>query len=133
MRLEYIKLGGDTLNNKKVILAAMDKLDTYAKMNREITESEQKQKNSNENVNKKSNGSKGKGKGHWKGNNDGKSKEPNPCKIHNGQNDWCNCPNNPCSKTFKGNNDSNKGDKAKSDRSRRQISRGKSNHEAHFI
>jgi hypothetical protein len=36
MRLEYVKLGGDTLNDKKAILAAMDKLDTYAKMKREI-------------------------------------------------------------------------------------------------
>jgi hypothetical protein len=43
MRLEYIKLGGDTLNNKMAIITAMDKLDTYAKMNREIAESEQKQ------------------------------------------------------------------------------------------
>jgi hypothetical protein len=25
MRLEYVKLGGDTLNNKKAILATMDK------------------------------------------------------------------------------------------------------------
>jgi hypothetical protein len=40
MRLEHLKLGGDTLNNKKAILAAMDMLDTYAKMNREIAESE---------------------------------------------------------------------------------------------
>ncbi len=39
IRLEYV-LSGDTLNNKKAILAAMDKLDTYAKMNREIAESE---------------------------------------------------------------------------------------------
>jgi hypothetical protein len=45
MRLEYVKLGGDTLNNKKAILAAIDKFDTYAKMNKEIAESEQKQKN----------------------------------------------------------------------------------------
>ncbi len=28
MRLEYVKLSGDTLNDKKAILAAMDKLDT---------------------------------------------------------------------------------------------------------
>jgi hypothetical protein len=63
MRLEYIKLGGDTLNDKMAILAAMDKLDTYAKMKREITELEQKQKNNNENANEKSDGSKGKGKG----------------------------------------------------------------------
>jgi hypothetical protein len=80
MRLELIKLGGDTQNDKKAILAAMDKLDTYAKMNREIAESEQKQKNGNENGNEKSNCSKGKGKGQLKGNNDGKSREPNPCK-----------------------------------------------------
>ncbi len=33
MKLEYIKLGGDTLNDKKAILAAMDKLDTYTKIN----------------------------------------------------------------------------------------------------
>ncbi len=79
MRLEYVKLGGDTLNDKKTILAAWDKLDTYAKMNREIPESEQKQKNSNENANEKSDGSKGKGKGQQKGNNDSKSREPNPC------------------------------------------------------
>ncbi len=31
MRLEYVKLGGDTLNNKKAILATMDKLDTSPK------------------------------------------------------------------------------------------------------
>jgi hypothetical protein len=40
MRLEYVKLGGASLNDKKAILAAMDKLDTYTKMNREIAESE---------------------------------------------------------------------------------------------
>ena len=84
MRLEHLKLGGDTLNNKKAILAAMDKLDTYPKMNREIAELEQKQKNSNENANKKSNDSKGKGKGQQKGNNDSKLREPNPCKTHDG-------------------------------------------------
>ncbi len=72
MRLEYIKLGGDTLNNKKVILAAMCKLDTYANMNREKAELEEKQKNNNENANEKSNGSKGKSKGQQKGNNNGK-------------------------------------------------------------
>ncbi len=47
MRLEYVKVSGDSLNNKKVILAAMDKLDTYAKMNSEFAESEQKQENNN--------------------------------------------------------------------------------------
>jgi hypothetical protein len=31
MRLKYIKLDGVTLNNKKAILAAMDKLDTTEK------------------------------------------------------------------------------------------------------
>jgi hypothetical protein len=51
IRLEYVKLGGDTLKDKMFILAAMDKLDTYAKMNREIAESKQKQKNGNENAN----------------------------------------------------------------------------------
>ena len=40
MRLEYAKVSGDTLHDKKAVLAAMDKLDTYAKMNREIAESE---------------------------------------------------------------------------------------------
>jgi hypothetical protein len=84
MRLEYVKLGGDTLKDKKAIIAAMDKLDTYAKMNREIAELEQKQKNGNENANEKSDGSKSKGKGQQKGNNNGKSREPNPCKIHDG-------------------------------------------------
>jgi hypothetical protein len=43
--IRIYQIGGDTLNDKKVILAAMDKLDTYAKTKREITESEQKQKN----------------------------------------------------------------------------------------
>jgi hypothetical protein len=55
IRLEYIKLGGDTFNNKKAILVANDKLDTYAKMNREIAELDQKQRNNNENTNEKSN------------------------------------------------------------------------------
>ncbi len=102
MRLEYVKLGGDTLNNKKVILAARDELSTYAKMNREIAELEQKQKNNNENASVKSDGSKGNCKGQQKGNNNDKSRELNPCKTHDGQHDWHNCPNNPCSKKFKG-------------------------------
>jgi hypothetical protein len=49
MKLEYINLSGDTLNDKKAILAgAMDKLDTYAKINKAFAESKQKQKNNNE-------------------------------------------------------------------------------------
>jgi hypothetical protein len=111
----------------------MDKLDTYTKMNREIAESEQKQKNGNENASEKSNGSKGKGKGQQKCNNDGKTIEPNPCKTHNGQHDWRDCPNNPCPKKFKGNNDSSKGDKAKSDGNKKTTFKGKSNQKAHFI
>jgi hypothetical protein len=85
-----------------VILAAMDKFDTYAKTNRETAKLEQKQKNGIENANEKINGSKGKSKGQQKGNNDGKSREPNPCKTHNGQHDWRNCPNNPCSRSSRG-------------------------------
>jgi hypothetical protein len=90
MKLQYIKLGGDALNNKKAMLAAIDKLETYAKMNKEIAEPGQKQKNNNENANEKSNDSKGKGKGQQKGNNDGKSREPNPCKTHDSQHNWRN-------------------------------------------
>jgi hypothetical protein len=133
MRLEYVELGGDTLNDKKAIAAAMDKLDTFAKMNRKIAELEQKQKNSNENANEKSDGPKGKGNKQQKGNNDGKLREPNPCKTHNGQHDWRNCPNNPRSKKFKGNNKSSKGDKAKSNDDKMMTFKGKSNQEAHFI
>jgi hypothetical protein len=110
----------------------MDKLDTYTKINREIAESERKQRNSNKNVNEKSDGSKGKGKGQQKGNNNGKSREPNSCKTHNGQHDWCNCPNNPCFEKFKGNKCS-KGDKAKSDSDTKTTFKGKSSQEAHFI
>ncbi len=40
MRLDYVKLGGDTLNNKKAILAAMDKLNNFTKTNRDIIELE---------------------------------------------------------------------------------------------
>jgi hypothetical protein len=109
----------------------MDELDTYTKMSQEIAELEQKQKNNNENVNEKSNGSKGKGQ--QKGINDGMSREPNPCKTHDGQHDWCNCPNSPCSKKFKGNNDSSKGDKAKTNGDKKTTIKGKSNQEAHFI
>jgi hypothetical protein len=102
MRLEYVKLGGDTQNNKKAILAAMGKLNSYAKMNRENVESEGKQKNNNKNASEKSNGSKGKGKGQQKDNNNGKSRGPNPCKSHYGQHDWHNSPNNSQSKKLKG-------------------------------
>jgi hypothetical protein len=42
MKLKYVKLGGDTVDNKKAIVVAMDKLDTHAKMSREITELDQK-------------------------------------------------------------------------------------------
>jgi hypothetical protein len=93
-------------------------------MNREIAESEQMQKNSNENANEKSGGSKGKGKGQQKGNKDGKSREPNPCKTHDGQHNWRDCPNNPCSNNFKGKNNSSKGDKAKSDSDKKMAFKG---------
>ncbi len=36
MRLEYFKLGGDTLNNKKAVLVAMDKMNTYAKLTEKL-------------------------------------------------------------------------------------------------
>jgi hypothetical protein len=118
---------------KRPVLAVMDKLDTYAKMKREIAESEQKQKNSKKNANEKSKVSKGKGKGQQKGNNNGKSRESNQYMTHDGQHDWRNCPNNPCSKKFKGNNNNSKNDKAKSDGDMKMTIKGKSNQEAHFI
>jgi hypothetical protein len=102
-------------------------------MNSEIAESEQKQKNDNENANEKNDGSKGKGKGQQKGNNDGKSRRPNPCKTHDGQHDWRNCPNNPRSKKFKGSNNSSKGDKAKTNVDKKTTIKGKSKQEAHFV
>ena len=43
------------------------------------------------------------------------------------------CPNNPCSIRFKGNNDSSKGDKAKSDGDKQMTFKRTSNQEAHFI
>jgi hypothetical protein len=111
----------------------MYKLDTYAKMNREIAELGQNQKNNNANANEKSDGSKGKGKGQQNGNNNGKSREPNPCKTHDGQHDLCNCPNNLCSKKFKGNNNSSKAEKAKTDDDKKTTIKGKYNQKAHFI
>jgi hypothetical protein len=78
MRLEYVKLGGDTLNDKNVILAAIDKLGIYAKTNREIAESERKKKNGSEK--------------RWlkrqKQRIAERSRELNPCKTHDGQHDW---------------------------------------------
>jgi hypothetical protein len=134
MKLHYVKLGRDTLNNKKAILVAMDKLDTYAKMNREITESDQKKNNNNENMNGKSNGSKGKGKQQHKGyNNDRELKEPNPCKTHNGQQNWHNYLNNPYSRKFKGYNDSSKSDKTKTHSNKKKNDKERSMQEGQFI
>jgi hypothetical protein len=133
MRLEYFKLGGDTLNNKKAILVAMDKLDTYTQINREIAVLESKQKSGNENANEKNNGSKCKDIGQQKGNNGSKSREPSHCKTHEGQDDRRDCPNNPRSKKFNGNNDNSKGDKAKSDGAKKMTFKGTSIQEAHFI